>query len=143
MKGRPLTVLALIAAVLSACGGADDTGSSSGSSSKAKLSLVAYSTPPVVYEEVIAQFTRSRAGRGVSFSESYGGSGEQSRAVVAGLPADIVALSLEPDVTRLVDAGLVDPGWSSGPTRAWSPTRSSSWPFARATPRASAPGTTC
>jgi sulfate/thiosulfate transport system substrate-binding protein len=52
-------------------------------------------------------------GQGVSFEQSYASSGEQSRAVESGLPADIVAFSLEPDITRLVDAGLVEPDWAS------------------------------
>ena len=52
-------------------------------------------------------FERTPAGKGVSFDQSYASSGEQSRAVESGLPADVVALSLEPDVTRLVDADLV------------------------------------
>jgi sulfate/thiosulfate transport system substrate-binding protein len=57
-------------------------------------------------------FARTTDGQGVSFDESFAASGEQSRAVAAGLPADVVAFSLEPDVTRLVEEGLVDEGWS-------------------------------
>ena len=49
---------------------------------------------------------------GVDFDQSYAASGEQSRAVEAGLPADVVAFSLEPDITRLIDAGLVDADWN-------------------------------
>jgi len=48
----------------------------------------------------------------VSFTQSYGPSGDQARAVVAGLPADIVNLSLAPDVDTLVKSGLVDPSWN-------------------------------
>ena len=59
-----------------------------------------------------------------------------------GLPADVVAFSLEPDMTRLVDAGLVAPTGTRTSTRAWSPTRSSSSSSARATRRTSRPGTT-
>ena len=77
-----------------------------------KLSLVAYSTPREVYEELIPTFQDTAAGAGVEFEQSYASSGEQSRAVEAGLPADYVAFSLEPDVTRLVDAGLVASDWS-------------------------------
>jgi sulfate transport system substrate-binding protein len=76
------------------------------------LSLVAYSTPREVYEELIPLFQATDAGSGVEFEQSYAASGEQSRAVEAGLPADYVAFSLEPDVTRLVDAGLVDAAWA-------------------------------
>jgi sulfate transport system substrate-binding protein len=75
------------------------------------MTLVAYSTPREVYEQLTKDFAATEAGAGVSFDESYAASGEQSRAVAAGLPADIVAFSLEPDVTRLVDEGLVDGSW--------------------------------
>jgi sulfate/thiosulfate transport system substrate-binding protein len=114
----PLAALVAAALVAAGCGGADDTaggGSSSGGSgggSTARLSLVAYSTPQVVYDQVIPQFTKTDAGRGVTFRESFGASGDQSRAVEAGLAADVVTFSLEPDMTRLVEAGLVDANWA-------------------------------
>jgi sulfate/thiosulfate transport system substrate-binding protein len=105
-----ISVLALLVAVGSGCGGTgEESGGGGGGDS---LSLVAYSTPKEAYEEIIPAFGRSDAGRGVSFSQSYGASGEQERAVEGGLPADVVALSLEPDVTKLVEAGLVDEGWN-------------------------------
>jgi sulfate/thiosulfate transport system substrate-binding protein len=119
VKARSLALLAaLVAAALVAagCGGADDTaggGASSDGGSKARLSLVAYSTPQVVYDQVIPQFTKTEAGRGVSFRESFGASGDQSRAVESGLPADVVTFSLEPDMTRLVKAGLVADDWAA------------------------------
>jgi sulfate transport system substrate-binding protein len=62
-------------------------------------------------------FQKTAAGKDVSFSQSYGSSGEQARAVKAGLDADIVALSLAPDVDELVKAGLVLKGWKSKPYR--------------------------
>jgi sulfate transport system substrate-binding protein len=102
-----------------ACGGAPGgtapAGSGSGSAAlpAAKLALVAYSTPQEAYEKIFAAFQRTAPGGNITFSESYGASGDQSRAVVAGLPADVVAFSLAPDMTRLVDAGLVAPSWSS------------------------------
>jgi sulfate/thiosulfate transport system substrate-binding protein len=95
------------AAVLAGCGG---TSESTGDG--AKLTLVAYSTPREVYAELTKDFAKTTAGDGVAFDESYGSSGEQSRAVEAGLPADVVAFSLAPDVTRLVDAGMVDANWA-------------------------------
>jgi len=73
--------------------------------------LVSYSTPREAYAELIPAFQQTDAGVGVAFSESYGSSGEQSRAVDAGLPADVVTFSLTPDMTRLVEAGLVDKTW--------------------------------
>jgi sulfate transport system substrate-binding protein len=83
-------------------------------SADAKLTLVAYSTPREAYARIIPLFQKSAAGRGVTFEQSYGSSGEQARAVMAGLSADVVALSLEPDITDLVNAGLVDKNWNKG-----------------------------
>ena len=76
-----------------------------------KLSLVAYSVPKEEYAELIPAFQKTAAGRGVTFDQSYGASGDQARAVANGLPADLVHLSLEPDLKTLVDAGLVDANW--------------------------------
>jgi sulfate/thiosulfate-binding protein len=90
------------------CGGVE------GDSGSGSLTLVAYTTPREVYEVVIPAFQDTPEGEGVEFEQSYGASGEQSRAVEAGLPASVVAFSLEPDVTRLVEAGLVDDGWAEG-----------------------------
>lgn len=81
-------------------------------SSDVKLNLVAYSTPREAYAKLIPLFQDTAAGRDVSFSQSYGASGDQARAVRAGVRADIVALSLAPDVEELVSAGLVDRTWS-------------------------------
>src|SRR5215208_248360 len=100
-----------ISLVLSACGG----GSAEADGEKeTSVTLVAYSTPREVYEELVPKFKATAAGNGVEFEQSYGGSGEQSRAVEAGLGADVVALSLAPDVDRLVDAGLVAEDWATG-----------------------------
>ena len=126
MKARSLALLAAlvtVALVAAGCGGAADTaggGSSSSSSSggsKSRLALVAYSTPQVVYDQVIPQFQKTQAGNGVTFKESFGASGDQSRAVEAGLPADVVTFSLAPDMDRLVKAGLVANDWANTPTK--------------------------
>ena len=118
---RGLAVVAAVALVATACGGGEgstDNGAAGGEGAQAAgggdatLSLVAYSTPREVYEELIPIFQETPSGDGVEFEQSYASSGEQSRAVEAGLPADYVAFSLEPDVTRLVDAGLVRSDWS-------------------------------
>jgi len=87
------------------------TKTSSAAAQPATIALVAYSTPREAYQEIINAFTQTKAGNGVQFTQSYGGSGEQSRAVEAGLDADVVAFSLEPDITRLVKAGIVAPDW--------------------------------
>ncbi len=77
------------------------------------LSLVAYSTPQEAYEEIIPAFQKTAAGKDVDFKQSYGASGDQARAVEAGLDADVVALSLAPDVDKLVEAGKVAKDWAS------------------------------
>jgi sulfate/thiosulfate-binding protein len=83
-----------------------------GASRDVKLTLVAYSTPKEAYGQLISAFQKTAAGKGVSFSQSYGASGEQSRAVAAGLDADVVAFSLAPDITSLVQKQLVPSNWS-------------------------------
>jgi sulfate transport system substrate-binding protein len=107
-----LTLIAAAALPLSAaaCGGtSDDSGGGGGG----KLALVAYSTPKEAYAEVIPAFQKTPAGKGVTFSQSYGASGDQSRAVQSGLPADVVALSLAPDVDKLVKKDLVAKDWAN------------------------------
>jgi sulfate/thiosulfate-binding protein len=83
-----------------------------GSVEKANLTLVAYSTPREAYAKLISAFKSTPAGRDTEFDESYGSSGEQARAVIAGLKADVVAFSLEPDMTSLVKAGIVARNWN-------------------------------
>src|SRR5881398_64548 len=83
-----------------------------GASKDTKLTLVAYSTPKDAYGQLISAFQKTAAGNGVSFAQSYGASGEQSRAVAAGLDADVVAFSLEPDLTSLVEKKLVAKSWN-------------------------------
>ena len=100
----------LLALAAAGCGGGDTAGASG---DRGTLSLVAYSTPREAYEEIIPAFQETDAGAGIDFDQSYASSGEQSRAVEAGLAADVVAFSLEPDVTRLIDAGLVDADWNA------------------------------
>ncbi|MFP5378648.1 MAG: hypothetical protein ACLGHP_02630, partial [Vicinamibacteria bacterium] len=81
---------ALVALLVAGCGGSSDsTDGSAGAASggATKLSLVAYAVPKVGFDAVIPLFQRTAAGRDVAFSESYGASGDQSRAVVAGLEA--------------------------------------------------------
>ncbi|MBV8735131.1 MAG: sulfate ABC transporter substrate-binding protein [Solirubrobacterales bacterium] len=121
MGPKASTVLALVAAIalsggIAACGGSSDTTASASSSSggsNAQLALVAYSTPKHAYDALIAAFAKTSAGKGVSFTESFGPSGTQSRAVASGQPADVVAFSTESDISRLVKAGLVSSNWDA------------------------------
>ncbi len=115
MTKNTLVVLASLCAAaigLSACG----SSSSSSGGSSSSLTLVAYSTPQPAFEKLIPAFTATPDGKGVSFKQSYGPSGEQSRAVANGLHADVVDFSLEPDVERLVKAGLVSSDWNQNAT---------------------------
>ncbi|WP_433225928.1 sulfate ABC transporter substrate-binding protein [Actinomadura formosensis] len=114
MLGRTMKAGAALVTVVAgavACGGSGDSGG------RVRLSLVAYSTPQAAYEAIIKAYQKTPDGEKVTFTRSFGASGEQSRAVASGLKADIVGFSLEPDMTRLVDAGLVDAAWNSGPQR--------------------------
>jgi sulfate/thiosulfate-binding protein len=101
------------------CGGASDSTDDTGSAAAAggastKLSLVAYAVPKVGFDKVIPLFQATDAGKGVTFSQSYGASGDQSRKVAAGLKTDVVNFSVTPDVTKLVDAGLIAGDWDAG-----------------------------
>src|ERR1700722_10900162 len=81
------------------------------------VGLVAYSTPKPAYTVLDQDFTATKAGSGVSISPSFGPSGTQATSVVDGLPADVVNFSLEPDMAKLVKAGLVSSSWAKGPTK--------------------------
>jgi sulfate/thiosulfate-binding protein len=113
MKAKIVGVGFALVIVTAATGAAAFAGSSSPMrSTDTELSLVAYSTPREAYGKLIPSFQKTPQGRDVNFTQSYGASGEQARAVKAGLKADIVALSLAPDMDELVAAGLVDAKWT-------------------------------
>jgi sulfate transport system substrate-binding protein len=102
-----------LTASLTVIGTATPAGAQGGGS----ISLVAYSTPKPAYAALIAAFQATKAGKGVTFSQSFGASGSQSTAVVDGLPADVVNFSLTPDMTKLVKAGIVAPNWNKNATK--------------------------
>jgi sulfate transport system substrate-binding protein len=103
---------ALVAGTLAGCGA-----SASGSAGDDTVSIAGFSVMQAANKQVIADFRKTAAGKDVSFKQSYGASGDQARAIISGLHADEAHLSLEPDVTKLVDAGLVDPGWKDTPSK--------------------------
>jgi len=109
-----LTVVAAAAVGLSACG--SSTASASGASSQ-NLNVVGFSVVQTAYDQLGTAFEKTPAGAGVTFSGSYGASGAQSRAVIAGQKADVLAFSLSPDLQNVVKAGLVDPNWNAGPAK--------------------------
>lgn len=112
-------VVAAAAMALSACAATEtpqSSGGTGGSGEAVTLSLVGYAVPKAANNAIQALWAQTEAGANVTWVESYGASGDQSRAVEAGLEADYVHFSLEGDVTRLVKAGLVDEDWNTGPT---------------------------
>jgi sulfate/thiosulfate-binding protein len=110
-----LAALFALAAVVAGCG--SSSSDSSSSSGGGKLDVVGYSTPESVYQEVLEPaFEKTSAGKGISFSNSFGASGDQSRAVVAGQPASVVHFSQAGDMERLVEEGeLVSKNWEKQP----------------------------
>src|SRR6185437_6292592 len=126
-RSRRLTALGLLstaglAVAVAGCGGSSDsagnaTGSNASSKSSTQLQLVAYSTPKKAYDALTTAFAQSTTGKGVSFGQSFGASGSQSRAVDSGQPADVVAFSTEPDMTRLVKDGIVAKNWNANPQK--------------------------
>lgn len=107
--------LATGAVLLTACapgggGGGDDEGTTT-------LNLVGFAVPKAGNNAAQAAFAETPEGEGTRWKESYGASGDQSRAVAGGLAADYVHFSITPDVTRLVDADLVDDTWDDGPNK--------------------------
>jgi sulfate/thiosulfate-binding protein len=108
------TVLVVgLAGGVAACGSSSSANNGGdGGSGSTSLNLVGYSDPETVYtKDLIPAFQKTSQGNGVSIQTSFGASGDQSRAVEAGQPADVVHLSLDTDVQRLVDAGIVDSNW--------------------------------
>ncbi len=113
-RTRLATLATAVAAttVLAACGG----GSSDGGSDET-ISIVGFAVPEAANKAIADAFNETPEGEGVRFKTSYGASGDQSRAVVDGLDADYVHLSVATDVDRLVDADLVEDTWDDGPNK--------------------------
>jgi sulfate/thiosulfate transport system substrate-binding protein len=111
----PVALLALPIAVVAAGCGSSSESTASSSSGGAKLAVVGYSTPESVYAETLEPaFAKTSQGKGISFSNSFGASGDQSRAVAAGQPASVVHFSQAGDMERLVEEGeLVAENWEA------------------------------
>ena len=118
-KFQVAAALATAATVLAACGGgsSDVAGGGDGPKADTTLTLVAYAVPEPGWSKIIPAFAATPEGKGIDVTTSYGASGDQSRAVVDGKPADIVNFSVEPDVTRLVKAGKVAADWNADVTK--------------------------
>lgn len=114
------TLIVFIAmSLLAACGGqanpAKETGKGKG---PVKLILGAYTTPREAYGELIPMFAaqwKEKTGQEVTFEESYLGSGAQARAINEGFEADIAALSLDGDIKKIANAGLITHDWHTPP----------------------------
>src|SRR3984957_19256151 len=119
VRWRRLVALMLTAGTVAACQGgpSDVVGGGGLTNAHTSITLVAYSVPEPGWSKVIPAFNASDEGQGVQVIASYGASGDQSRGVVDGKPADIVNFSVEPDITRLVKAGKVSADWDKGAGR--------------------------
>ena len=108
-RGAGIGTLALLSLALTALPAGAQTGGT--------VNLIAYSTPKPAYAVLAADFAKTKAGAGVTISQSFGPSGTQATSVIDGLPADVVNFSLEPDMDKVVKAGLVSSSWDKGPTK--------------------------
>lgn len=108
-----------LAAGVAACGGgpSDVVGGSGPNTARTSITLVAYAVPEPGWSKVIPAFNATEQGADVRVVTSYGASGDQSRGVAAGKPADVVNFSVEPDITRLVAAGKVSADWNKDVTK--------------------------
>jgi sulfate transport system substrate-binding protein len=79
-----------------------------------EITLVSFAVTRAAYDKIIPLFVqdwKKKTGQDVVVKSSYGGSGSQTRAVIDGLEADVVALALALDTERIEKAGLIRPGW--------------------------------
>nr|WP_128618500.1 extracellular solute-binding protein [Mycobacterium lepraemurium] len=118
-RWQPVLALVLTAGVVAGChGGASDAvGGTGPADARTSITLVAYSVPEPGWSKIIPAFNASDEGKGIQVVTSYGASGDQSRGVVDGKPADVVNFSVEPDIARLVKAGKVAKDWNTDATK--------------------------
>ena len=107
----------LLSVSLAACSGTNNSntgGETGGKKQKVEITLVSFAVTKAAHEAIIPRFVekwQKEHNQTVEFKQSYGGSGSQTRAVVDGLPADIVHLALALDTQKIEKAGLIQPGW--------------------------------
>lgn len=97
-----------------ASSGSNPASNASPTGGTVNLTLVSYAVTQAAYEEIIPKFAtkwQAEHNQEVLFDQSYGGSGSQTRAVIDGLEADVVALALALDTQKIEKAGLIQPGW--------------------------------
>ncbi len=81
-----------------------------------EITLVSYAVTKAAYDKIIPLFVakwKRERGQDIVINTSYGGSGSQTRAVLDGLEADVVALALGLDTRKLEKSGLIQPGWEN------------------------------
>jgi sulfate transport system substrate-binding protein len=121
-----LASIASLSVLAAACGSSGDGGNNASSGDGActpaetpVITFAAYSTPREVYGKIISTFQSewkdAHDGQQVIFQESYGGSTTQAQNIVGGFEADVVALSLAPDVDYIADGGLITHDWTDAP----------------------------
>jgi sulfate/thiosulfate-binding protein len=121
-SGRARTATIVVAAGvavamgLSGCSSSKATATGGAPSTASHLNIVAYSVPKPAYDALETGFEATAAGKGVTFSASYGASGTQEAAVASGQKADYVNFSVGSDMSKLVPS-FVDAGWNSGATQ--------------------------
>src|SRR5215510_9967265 len=105
--GLALAALTLLSLTLPGC--------SKGPSSEVTLLNVSYDPTRELYEDVNVAFAakwKQEHGQTVRISQSHGGSGRQARAVIDGLPADVVTLALAGDIDAIAEqAKLLPLNW--------------------------------
>lgn len=107
----PCLIAILLGVVVGGCG---DRGTDSSSKKDVEITLVSFAVTKTAHEAIIPKFVekwQQEHGQKVIFKQSYGGSGSQTRAVIDGLPADVVHLALGLDTKKIEKAGLIQPGW--------------------------------
>ena len=127
-KYGKLTLAAVLAMSLAACGSSSSSGSTSAdsgsasadagtaSTSEGTITITNVSYDPtrelyVAYNEAFKEYYKGETGQDVEIVQSHGGSGGQARSVVEGAEADVVTLALAHDITLVEEAGLIEPGW--------------------------------
>ncbi|BAB72280.1 sulfate ABC transporter substrate-binding protein [Anabaena sp. FACHB-709] len=114
---------AVLSVALAACTGGNDNNTSTenpiaspvaANKPNVELTLVSFAVTKAAHEAIIPKFVekwKQEHNQTVTFRQSYGGSGSQTRAVIDGLDADVVHLALALDTQKIEKAGLIQPGW--------------------------------
>ncbi|MEP0780240.1 sulfate ABC transporter substrate-binding protein [Microcoleus sp. ZQ-A2] len=112
-----------LSVAISACSGegnnsttAPNNSANSGAAQKkdVEITLVSFAVTKAAHDQIIPKFAeqwKKEHNQNVTFQQSYGGSGSQTRAVIDGLEADVVHLALALDTKKIEKAGLIQPGW--------------------------------